>query len=257
MSRTRVRVDGAQRFVRYAYPPNERGSCGPDDFHTLFEYGVSGVTDPGLRDLATRFSGAWPYLELIAREAGIRDALDDRVVEAYWLGSPLLDAIDIGAFGASVDERFRRRTGRSWVRLSSLVEGAVPSHAFHVFAVYPWVGLLAADRGPDPLAILEGCRIRWGRVVAVLGDGAMVESPRLEWDGVRLSIGRPRAQHVRLGIDGRGFLEEVVPGDWVSLHWDWICDRIDRRKLQMLRSSTIRQLALTNERLASPELILA
>ena len=252
-----IRIDGAQRFVRYAYPPNERGSCGPQEHGTLFEYGVSGTTDPGLRDLVTRFSGAWPYLELIARETGIGDALDDRVVEAYWLGTPLLDRIDSGAFGASVDERFRLRTGRSWVRLESLVTGAVPSHSFHVFAVYPWVGLLAADRGPDPLAILDRCRIRWGRVIAVVGDTAVVDSRALTWDGVRLSLGENGTEHVRLGIEGRGFLTDVAPGDWVSLHWDWICDRLDRGRLRMLRASTLRQLRLTNERLASPELLLS
>ena len=65
-----MQVNGAQLFVRYAYPPNSRGSCGPPDSDALLHYGQSGVTDAGLRELAKGFAGAWPYLELIAGATG-------------------------------------------------------------------------------------------------------------------------------------------------------------------------------------------
>src|SRR5688572_10653564 len=59
-------MQGPTLFARYAYPPNERGSCGPPQSRTVFEYGVAAVVDPGLEQLARQFSGAWPYLEFIA-----------------------------------------------------------------------------------------------------------------------------------------------------------------------------------------------
>ena len=68
-------------FVRYAYPPNALGYCGPDDFAAFREYAVAGVADQGLVQLAQAFSGAWPYLELISAGCGIGDPLDHRVVE--------------------------------------------------------------------------------------------------------------------------------------------------------------------------------
>ena len=86
---------GAGQFVRYAYPPNRLGYCGPEDVEALVAYGVSGVSDPGLRQLVTAFEGAFPYLELIAAAAGIRDPLDRRVVEAYWIGNRLLMGVDM------------------------------------------------------------------------------------------------------------------------------------------------------------------
>ena len=100
---------GAGLFVRYAYPPNRLGYCGPEDVEALVAYGVSGVSDPGLRQLVTAFEGAYPYLELIAAAAGLRDPLDRRVVEAYWIGNRLLTGVDMARFGRSMTERFRNR----------------------------------------------------------------------------------------------------------------------------------------------------
>ena len=54
---------------------------------------------PGLELLARQFAGAWPYLEFIAGVSGIKDPLDRRVVEAYWLGNDLLERIDMKTFG--------------------------------------------------------------------------------------------------------------------------------------------------------------
>lgn len=250
--------DGGQLFVRYAFPPNERGSCGPDDHRQLFEYGVRGVSDPGLRTIAEQFSGAWPYLDLLARSSGIGDPLDARVVEAYWLGNDLLTRVSVSEFGRSLDDRFRRRIGASWETLSTAMQaGGVPNHAFHVFAVYPWVGLLAADRGPDPLHILDQCRIRWGRVVAAVGDEVIVESRPLEWNGAALTLGEIRTETAVRAVDGRGFLVDLEPGDWVSLHWRWVCDRLNARQLDSLSLQTRNQLAITNASLATRSAILA
>lgn len=250
MTTAPTRLDGGQMFVRYAYPPNERGSCGPAEFSTTFEYGVAGTSDAGLRVLASQFSGAWPYLELLAAEAGIGDPLDHRVVEAYWVGNDLLDRVDMVRFGNSLEERFRRRSGVSWGDLSAAIPaGGVPHHSFHVFSVYPWVGLLGADRGPDPLFILDQCRIRWGKVITVLGDEAVVESRPLAWDGRGLSLGPVRTETATLGIDGKGFLDDLQPGEWVSLHWRWVCDRLSRSQLRSLERFSTRQLRITNEEL--------
>ena len=60
---------------------------------------------------ARGFAGAWPYLELIARETGVAQPLDQRVVEAYWLGSSLLQRVEMSSFGRALFDRFRSRAG--------------------------------------------------------------------------------------------------------------------------------------------------
>lgn len=247
-------LSGALLFARYAFPPNQLGYCGPSDNRVLLDYGTAGVVDPGLARAAQQFSGAWPYLELIAGATNIRDPLDHRVVEAYWVGNQLLDRIGTSALGHSMEDRFRHRTGRQFKLLAEGVEaGAVPHHSFHVFGVYPWVGLLGDDRkAPTAARVLDRCRIRWGQVVQSYGDQVSVRSRPLTWDGCRLELGEPIVETATCGVDGSSFLDTLHPGDWVSLHWDWACDRLSRPQLASLHRYTMRQLAITNDKVSHP-----
>ena len=243
---------GAQLFIRYAYPPNSLGYCGPGDSSALFQYGASGVVDHGLVQLARAFEGAWPYLELIAGATGIGDPLDRRVVEAYWVGNSLLPAVGLAATASSMEDRFRPRTGRQFTHvLDAVLAGGVPHHSFHVFCVYPWVGLLGDGRkAPHALNVLDRCRIRWGRVDQVSGDQVTVTSRPLTWDGRTLAFGEPRPEVALRAESGLGYLADLRPGDCVSLHWDWVCDKLSPRQFRQLRGYTVRQLEITNRTMA-------
>ena len=237
-------------FARYAFPPNSHGFCGPADSGGLFEYAVAGVDDGGLRAMAQQFAGAWPYLQLIAAATGLDDPLDRRVVEAYWVGSPRLDQVGTRSVGDSMEDRFRYMTG---ARFGSLAEGVlaggVPHHSFAVFCIYPYTGLLTDRRkAAQALIVLDRCRIRWGRVLAVHGDQVVVESSPLTWDGDLLALGPPQTETVVQSVGGVGMVGGVAPGDWVSLHWEWVCDRLSGAQLTRLRRYTDRHLAIVNDR---------
>jgi hypothetical protein len=238
---------GPHMFVRYAYPPNALGYCGPDGFR---DYAEAGVVDQGLVRLAQAFSGAWPYLELISAGCGIGDPLDQRVVEAYWIGSELLDRVPIGKLGDSMAGRFRQQVGRKFQFLAEgVLAGGVPHHSFHVFGVYPWVGLLGNDRmAGHALTVLDRCRIRWGKVVAINGDQATVESRPLCWDGRLLTLGEPARETARLAQEGTVLARGIAVGDVVALHWDWICDKLTPRQLRALRGYSQRHLDMVNHR---------
>lgn len=245
-------IDGLQLFARYAYPPNQRGYCGPDEARVLIEYAAAGITDPGLAELARAFHGPLPYLTVMANVTGIRDPFDRRLVEAYWVGNPILDRVDVGAFARVLDEGFRRRMGGGWGFFEEAIPaGGVPHHSFHVFAVYPWVGLLSAESA-EPLEILDRCRIRWGTVMAVAGESAVVTSQPLQWDGHHLYLGLERPETVNLGSEGLSLAGAVAPGDVVAMHWDWVCDRLDPVGLGHLRKYTMRHLEMVNTRLTHP-----
>lgn len=240
------RTDGAVVFGRYALPPNERHYCGPDRTGELLERVSLGAAGPGLQELAREFEGAWPYLELIG-DCLHRQPLDPVVVRAYWLGGHELANCGGALFARSLEERFRRRLTRlEFERMSDAVaRGAVPDHSFHVFGVYPWVGLLRGGTGgaTAPLTVLDRCRIRWGKVVSIEGEEAVVESSALKWDGRRLSLRRPALESARVRREGYSLAGEVQRGDWVSLHWDWVCERLTPSELQRLRRSTAEALA--------------
>jgi hypothetical protein len=244
-------------FVRYAYPPNALGYCGPDGFR---DYAEAGVVDQGLVKQAQAFSGAWPYLELISSGGDIKDPLDRRVVEAYWVGNELLDRVALGRLGDSMAERFRRQVGNKFQFLAEgVLAGGVPHHSFHVFGVYPWVGLLGNDRmTTHALTVLDRCRVRWGKVITVRGDQVTVESRPLLWDGRLLTLGEPVAETARLALDGGTALARgIAPGDWVALHWDWVCDKLTDRQLRALRGYSQRHLDMVNHRVEHPGTVAA
>lgn len=244
-------TSGPVLFARYAYPPNALGYCGPGRPGELAAQmafvDATGGDDRGLRRLVAGFEGAWPYLQLIAAANGRRDPLSADVVAAYWTGNRLLDAVTPALLYRSMEDRFRDRAGSSWSRLSEVVSPeAAPHHDFHVFAVYPWVGLLRGGRLVDePLRILDRCRVRWGRVVAVGEHDARVTYWPLTYDGHRLGLGESTEETVSHHGAGPG-LPLIAPGDWVSLHWDWVCDRLDERSLRSVRSMTERMLRVAN-----------
>ncbi|MBB5157078.1 DUF6390 family protein [Saccharopolyspora phatthalungensis] len=247
---------GPVLFVRYAFPPNQRGSCGPPDSGQFFEYGVTCTVDPGLVELARQFTGAWPYLELIADATGTPDPLDRRVVEAYWIGNDLLDRVGARAMGDSVEERFRRRTGRFGPLADSVLAGGMPHHSYHVFCVYPWLGLLGGGgtAAEHALTVLDRCRIRWGRVRAVEGDQVVVDTRALTWDGRCLGLGPAETEIATAAVDGVGFVSDLRPGDQVALHWDWVCDRLTPQQLAALHRYTRHHLDIANHRLEKPGL---
>jgi hypothetical protein len=229
---------GAVAFARYAVPPNALGYCGPDDGDGVLAGAVAGEASPMLVERARAFDGAWVYLDLIAAALGA-DPLDTTVVEAYWLGTPDAARVDSAVFAARVRRAFGGQAGSTLDGLGQ-AGGAVPHHGFHVFGVYPWLGLLRSGSAPSAVAldVLDRCRIGWGRVLSRDGDRAVVRSRPLTWDGARLGLGGPVLRAVS-GPAGR-------PGQWVSLHWDRTCEPLRPAQLAALRRSTAVQLAVSN-----------
>ncbi|MEO8272614.1 MAG: DUF6390 family protein [Chloroflexota bacterium] len=240
---------GPIRFARYAFGPNRLGYCGPDEAGELFQQATIGGDLPRLRELAGQFEGAYPYLRLIALGNGIADPLDAAVVEAYWLGSELAGNVRPRDLGQSLEERFRPRLrGDAWRWLGGKPEaGAVPNHAFHVLDVFPKVGLMRTGDVDNALAVMDSCRVRWGRVLERDGDTLVVSAVPLAMVDGRLVLGAPRIERIKGWVDGAGFVEDVAPGDVISIHWDWACERLDADRLAFLQGSTAAELRLANQ----------
>jgi len=230
------------------------GYCGPDDSAALLGHTSAGESGRDLVALARQFAGAWPYLELIAASSGRPDPLDAAVVDAYWVGNRLLNQVDPRIFATHLAGRFETRAGQGLKDLATLaLLGAVPHHNFHVLAVYPWVGLLRAGPAVDePLRVLNACRVRWGKVRAVHDGLAEVASEPLTWNGRTLQLGPTRVEQVLCATAAGSLTPLVRPGDVVGMHWDWICDVLNARRLDALRSFTTRILQMTNDALRRP-----
>ena len=67
---------GMLRFIRYGFMPNRLRYCGGDENQLLFDHAIEQVVDGGLNQHLKKFTGALPYLQLIARANGIADPFD-------------------------------------------------------------------------------------------------------------------------------------------------------------------------------------
>lgn len=240
---------GALLFARYAFRPNQLGYCGGATPEALLEAGSGEGATPGehLRAVCGEFEGAFPYLKLIAASAGIADPLDARVVEAYWIGSALLDTVKEDGFGRNLTDRFKGRA-KEWAWLAGKpAAGGLPHHSFHVLEVFPRVGLMRS--GEIPPALLEtmtSCLVRPATVVSRDGPYLSVMVSAVELVDGKLAFGAPRAETVLSDCEGASFVADAGPGDSVAVHWGWSCEVLTPARRRRLERATARSMTLAN-----------
>jgi len=241
-------MDGILRCSRYAFGPNRLHYCGPDANQEILAYIKEGETDPGLTALLRGFATMFPYLQLIARANGIRDALDERVVEAYWIGNDLLENVGKRGLHRHLIESLEMKKkidARSFELVESkIAQGAVPHHSFHVLDIWKRTGHIPIAQ---TLESMDECRISWGKVLTVDGPKITVETePLLLIDG-KLSLGSPSKRAITRSLEALSDIEQLEAGQLVSIHWGVPCEVITPAQAAELRKYTLRHLALANQ----------
>jgi hypothetical protein len=246
-------VHGTVLFTRYAFMPNHLQRCGPlraQDNQTIFEYAVAGDSDPYFTSLLREFQAAYPYLKLIAQTTGYTDAFDPAVVEAYWIGSDLLDRVEVRDFHQSIAERFGKQVSKKNLEylLGKAPAGARPHHSFNVFDIQRFT-----QEKSHSVHFMEKCRIGWGQVRAIEPSHFVVEHQPLVWTDpaangrAGLALGDGHLSRILRHMDGKGFADRAQVGDWISFHWDWACDLISDAQRAHLERWTLHHMHLANE----------
>jgi hypothetical protein len=238
-------MDGLLRCTRYAFGPNRLHYCGPDANREILSYLEAGETDPGLTAMMEKFQTLYPYLKLIADANRIRDPFDDRVVEAYWLGNELLEAVGKKSFFRHLSDGLNLRRKVSPGQLDRISEpignGAVPHHSYHVFSVWKRTGHTETAHTIDSI---DACRISWGRVTEVDGPKIKVlRRPILPSSGA-LTLGEHQPVTVMRPLDAREDIAEVRVGATVTMHWNVPCEVISDRQKNNLKRYTLRHLKM-------------
>jgi len=220
-ARAAVVASGAALFARYAYPPGDVGYTVADHARELRDYAPRGLSAQAMGQQLRAYVAALPSLTRIAQALGVDDPLDAAAVEAYWVGSAVIE--DIAAL----------------------------HHNASVFTAAPWVPMLTGQDADRALHVLDQCRVRWGRVIAVTAQDAQVRSRPLILDRGALALGQPRTESVRIKPEGGGSATRVQRGDWCAMHWNWLGDRLTTRHLVQLRRVTRWQMDEANARLGA------
>lgn len=77
----------------------------------------------------------------------------------------------------------------------------------------------------------------------------MVDRQPLLIEEGKLALGLPQPSPATRLLEGRGFVTTLQPGDMVSLHWGWICERISLDQVRSLERYTAQHLAIANQTL--------
>lgn len=243
-------TDGLLRCSRYAFGPNRLHYCGPDANRELFSYIDNDATDPGLEHILKAFKTMYPYLRLIADANNIRDAFDDRVVEAYWIGNRLLDTVQVKKFFNHLrdEQRLDQRMGWEAVNVigETIVRGAVPHHSFHVLEVWRRTGHLDQEH---TLESMDSCRISWGTVQEVDGPTIRVMTEPLTLQAGKLALGAPTLKKIVRSLGADFDIESLQPGHIVTIHWGVPCEVISKLQAAELKRRTLSHILFANETL--------
>ena len=245
-------MDGVLTCARYSFAPNYYKYCGPDANRSIAAYLQEGVSDPGLSVYLSEFAVLYPYLKLIAHENGLTNPFDPRVVEAYWVGNNLLEHIGMKSFSQHLlyEQHLKKRLPQKklkWV-IEKVPKGAKLHHSFHVFSIYTRTGQMAVEHTMDTM---DSCRISWGQIIAnskwQMADGNIrVRTQQLVYEEGKLRLKEGVTREVMLPV-ANDFGKTLKPGDWVTTHWGFVCDRISGAKAQKLEYYTHLNLWLANE----------
>ncbi len=240
-------MDGVARCSRYSFGPNRLHLCGPDVNRDVLEYINENASDEGLAGILRKFRTLYPYLRQIAAANNIKDPFDDRVVEAYWLGNELLDAVSAKTYFRHLNDNtniMKRLTFRAADGLKQkLREGAPAHHSFHVLNIWSMRG----QREEQSARTLDKCCVTCGRVLKVSGPIITVRRNPLTENGGRLCFGPAKTQKIIRHLEHGSLLDNVKKSDFISIHWDTPCEIITAAQAANLREYTRLSLRLANQ----------
>jgi hypothetical protein len=249
-------MNGAVTCARYAFAPNYFQYCGPDENADLAGYIDERLADAGLVENLAQFETLYPYLKAIAAENRIADPLDPQVVEAYWVGNGLLPKMSLKAvhealvIGQGLPKRLSTKD-QKWL-WPKIEQRAMLHHSFHVFNVFTRTGhrMIA-----HTVETMDQCRISWGKIISnfqfsIFNQVSMpkfsIKTQRLALKDDKLAL-VPGVKEVVVMEERLG--RELKVGDYVSVHWDMVCERLSSAQVRRLQFYTQHHLRLANETL--------
>lgn len=235
-----VFVEGLELIARYAFAPNSKKYCGPENASQKILQFITKEKTVGekfLKNAFSKFEVMFPYLQLIA-EANNKSPFDLKTAEAYWQGSELLENVKLEDW-----KKAAKLVGKSWEKkirekyVERINAGFLPHHSFHVLNSFS----LTVKEPEIMLDRINNCIISWGKVVQVEND---VKELNVE------------KKNLVLGNEGNGFeFEDLIVekvknlwivncnvGDWVSMHWGFACKKLGGKELENLQKYTMHNL---------------
>ena len=256
-----LQFDGATLAARYAFMPNKLRYCGGDRNSEIFGYVAHQESDYGLENMLKEFQTMFPYLRLIAESNQIADPFNYKVVEAYWIGNELLENITMNKFYSYLvdEQQIKKKFKLNMLEkvFGKIPVGAKPHHSFHVLNIPKRTGYYPVDH---TIETINECIINIGKVKATnikhetsknkidFSKKILVEYRPIKMENDKIKLGEISEKEVWSELNKKAFVDDLKEGDYVSLHWGWICDKLNKSQVKNLIKWTNYNLALANLR---------
>lgn len=238
---------GILQCGRYAFMPNYFSYCGPDKNKNLFEYCAAEYYEPNLNQILSEFEVMFPYLRLIARTNKIKDEFSPEVVEAYWLGNSLTEGVEIKSLYRhfTEDKNLKSKLSKNTIEkvLGYIPARTKPHHNFHVMNIW----LRAGKKNiKHTLESINECRISWGKVKEIKKSSVIVDYQSLMIKDDKLILSEGVEREVLTQFEDKGFVKDLKVGEIVTIHWGWVCEKINQNQLKNLQKYTLESLKIFN-----------
>jgi hypothetical protein len=228
-------MSGARLAILYGYVPCQLGLCGPEDTkkRKIISRYLKGEKklESEIKKILIEFKGAYPYYQLIASSNKIKNPLDYKVVEAYWVGNKLLEKVKISDFREMILKDFVTLGKVSKKKVDNLPQKALAYHSFHVLH-------LGSVTGRTKLVgkALDFCRPSWGEVVKIHGDKNLLTIRYKPLKiGKKTVLGKLALKEIKWNKD---ILSKIKTGEWVSMHWNTAIDRLTPSRVKNIEKYT-------------------
>lgn len=255
-----MNTNGLLLCARYSAAPNFFGYCGPDENESLTQHIVENIEDREVSHILSHFETLYPYLQLIARENKIIDPFDLRVVEAYWIGNNLLQKSYRQDFFSFLDEKLqipKKISKNQIIKIKTNLSSHefYPHHSFHVMNIFKHLQIRLKS---TTIETIDQCRIGWGKIIqnskiknkknhSIMNHNFIfVETRFLELKNNKIQFGNKIVKQIRINYQDRLIINDLKIGDWVSFHWDFICDILSKTQVKNLEFYTQKSIEFYN-----------
>ncbi len=216
-------MDPIELVAKYSFITNKLRYCGPHDSYLRF---LDYIKNPSkqlgeeIKSYIKRFEGLQPYLHLIAKKHNLNE-FDHKVVEAYWLGNDLLDEFNQEDLKEIIKALSERGLPKSYAeKLCTNIPNMTPHHSFNV--IYVGVGKVTGSVKFN-IKNINNCLIRLGEIVEVTNNKVTVKQKPYVYDENKLILSEETEEE----LDYLPDFVSLSKGDIVSIHWNFVVDKLN------------------------------
>lgn len=213
---------------RFSLPPNFLGYCGQKTASGNFRKCIITKDCADVPYEVSKFIVLYPYLKTLSAITGLPE-LSYTVIESYWFGNDKLSLAKNEHYNLLLDNFLKQGVPDFFVEELRAKQPVsfIPSHLFHVLHI--GVGR-ASGAVPFNLESINNCMIRWGKIIEVKDNSAVVElhSLKIKKSGYDLFMQKEEVP----------FDRELTPGlkknYTVAVHWKLIVKKLTADEVSKL-----------------------